>query len=137
MLCAIILQKLGARLVVNVIEKKLKGSYYQRKVYLADRDGTPFSIGIISLDLSAFDEAMQQEILSEAKPFGRILEDRGLNRNVHLRRLFQVNDVSGICSGIFGDMKTKIFGRHIDMTVEGAECVSVYEFLNPYTLDRS
>jgi chorismate-pyruvate lyase len=76
---------------VRVLESKLTGSHYARKILLARQsDGVVVQFGIMRLDFSAVSPEVRQEVESQSRPLGRILIDHNILREVHLTKLWKV-----------------------------------------------
>lgn len=76
---------------VRVLETKLTGSHYARKILLARQsDAVVVQFGIMRLDFSAVSPEVRREVESQSTPLGRILIEHNVLREVHLTKLWKV-----------------------------------------------
>ena len=76
---------------VRVLETKLSGDHYARKILLARHsDGVVVQFGIMRLDFSAVSPEVRREVESQTKPLGRILIEHKVLRQVHTKKLWKV-----------------------------------------------
>ncbi|CEM14604.1 unnamed protein product [Vitrella brassicaformis CCMP3155] len=102
--------------------------------------GCAVSLGVICVDLAAMRPEVRRDIESERVPFGRILENHGVKREVKVDQLWKVNadrdshlwtlfhnrHFSSHTNGT--DLHT--YGRTVEMTCDGKPAVLVLEVLN-------
>ncbi|MCX8155043.1 MAG: hypothetical protein N3J91_01105 [Verrucomicrobiae bacterium] len=63
------------RLALRPLRRERHGPFYVREVLLLTAAGVPVEYGVICVRLNAFPPAVQEEILSERLPLGRLLQD--------------------------------------------------------------
>lgn len=63
------------RLGLRALRRERHGPYYVREVVLTTAGGQPVEYGVICVRLSAFPPVVQEEILAERLPLGRLLQD--------------------------------------------------------------
>lgn len=92
----------GTAVVVKVLDRKLDGDIYSRKIILeTGEDGRPVQFGIVRFDLSVVLPAVRGEILSEQTPLGRILINYNVLRHIDLGAIVQLTAGRGL-SNVFG-----------------------------------
>jgi len=79
-----------APVVVRVLERKLEGDIYSRKILLERSDNADVvQFGIVRFDLAVVLPAVRKEILSEQTPLGRILINYNVLRHIDLGAILQ------------------------------------------------
>lgn len=63
------------RLGLRALRRERRGPYYVREVLLLTADGMAVEYGVICVRLRAFPPAMQEDILAERLPLGRLLQE--------------------------------------------------------------
>ncbi|MFY9658571.1 MAG: hypothetical protein WAK01_18650 [Methylocystis sp.] len=77
--------------IVEVIDRKLQGHLYSRKILLKrSDDGAVVQFAVMRFDLNLVLPAIRDEILSERTPLGRILINYNVFRFVDLGAIFRV-----------------------------------------------
>ena len=77
--------------VVRVLERKLEGDIYSRKILLErGDDGRVVQFGLVRFDLGVVLPAVRDEILSERTPLGRILINYNVLRHIDLGAILQI-----------------------------------------------
>jgi hypothetical protein len=102
----------GRPVELHVLDEKLDGDFYTRKVSLTPAgDGAVVEWGIARLDLRLMPDAVREEILAKRSPLGEIL----IRHNVHRRikpRWFMRFPGGGPLLTFFGDPSAKpMYGR--------------------------
>lgn len=138
------------RLQLKVLERFRNGNQYSRRIILQapsndDRNKfEPVSFGLIVIDLSVFPEHVQMQILEEQIPFGRIMADNNVIKEVKLCGLVKASHSS--CSFLdlvfpahreadiplqdSSSLSTTTFGRRTAFICDGVPAVHVFELLN-------
>lgn len=81
----------GCKVDVKVLEKRIDGPYYSRKILLTrQNDGKVVQYGIVRLNCDFLEDAPAQEIKSERTPLGRVLIEHNVLREVQLSCLWHV-----------------------------------------------
>jgi hypothetical protein len=78
-------------IVVDVLDRKLNGNIYSRKILLKRSDnGAVVQFAVMRFDLETVLPAVRNEILSEQTPLGRILINYNVFRHVDLGAIFRI-----------------------------------------------
>jgi chorismate-pyruvate lyase len=81
----------GDRVDVRILERRLNGDYYARKILLAlHRSGKIVQFGIPRIDLRYCSKAVREEILAGQTPLGRILIKHKVLRRIEPQAYFRV-----------------------------------------------
>lgn len=81
----------GSSVMVQVLDRKLDGNIYSRKILLRrSDDGTMVQFAVMRFDLGMVLPAVRDEILSERVPLGRILINYNVFRFVDLGAIFRI-----------------------------------------------
>jgi chorismate-pyruvate lyase len=117
---------------VRVLEEKHVPPHYARKILLTRRsDGAVVLAGIMRIDLRFVTDAAREEILSRAKPLGRVLIEHGVLREVELVGLWRIEpgeELAGWCGGqpvpsaVYG--RTALIHCHDEPAVELLEIIT-------------
>ena len=79
-----------ASVVVKVLERKLEGDIYSRKILLERSDnGRVVQFGLVRFDLGVVLPVVRDEILSERTPLGRILINYNVLRHIEVGAILQ------------------------------------------------
>jgi hypothetical protein len=85
--------------VVRVLDRKLDGDIYSRKILLeCSDDGRVVQFGIVRFDLGVVLPAVRDEILSERTPLGRILINYNVLRHIDLGAILQLAAGPGLAA---------------------------------------
>lgn len=97
---------------VQVLESIHVANYYSRKILLTKQsDRTVVQFGIVRLNFDYLGTEVQQEIISEGTPLGRILIERNVLRRVELSELWKISAGQDLAE-LFGiESGTEIWGR--------------------------
>ena len=88
--------------VVHVLDRRLDGDIYSRKILLKrSDDGRVVQFGIVQFDLSVVLPAVREEIISEKTPLGRILINYNVLRHIDLGAVLQMTVGPGLAP-LFG-----------------------------------
>jgi hypothetical protein len=83
--------------VVKVLDRKLDGDIYSRKILLQrSDDGRVVQFGIVRFDLGVVLPAVRDEILGETTPLGRILINYNVLRHIDLGAILQIEAGPGL-----------------------------------------
>jgi chorismate-pyruvate lyase len=117
---------------VRVLETKIEGSHYARKILLARQsDGVVVQFGIMRLDFSAVSDEVRREVESQKTPLGRILIEHNVLTKVHLSKLYTVTPGEDLRRH-FGQPKGKItHGRTAVIHCDGEPAVELLEIVAP------
>lgn len=117
---------------VRVIERRLDGDVYSRKILLESTgDGKVVQFGIVRFDLSYVTQAVRQEILSEATPLGRILINHNVLRHIDLGAIVRVVPGPGL-RGLFASAPgLETYGRLATIFCNRKPAVDLLEIAAP------
>ncbi len=117
---------------VRVLETKLEGDHYARKILLVRQsDGAVVQFGIMRLDFTTVSPAIRREVESQEAPLGRILIQHKVLTKVSLRKVWKVTpgeDLRGHL-GLQPDQIT--YGRTAVIHVDGEPAVELLEIVAP------
>lgn len=100
-----------AAVAVRVLERRLDGDVYSRKIVLErQNDGRVVQFGIVRFDLAVVLPAVREEILGEQAPLGRILINYNVLRHIDLGAVLQIAAGAGLA---------KLFGCAVGQTTYG------------------
>ena len=117
---------------VRVLDSKLSGSHYARKILLARHgDGGVVQFGIMRLNFSCVSPAVRREVESRAIPLGRILIQHNVLREVHLTKLWRVTPGEEL-RGMFKMAPGQVtYGRTAIIDCDGEPAVELLEIVAP------
>jgi chorismate-pyruvate lyase len=117
---------------VRVLDSKLSGAQYARKILLARHgDGEVVQFGIMRLNFSCVSPAVRREVESRAIPLGRILIQHNVLREVHLTKLWRVTPGEEL-RGLFKMEPGQItYGRTAIIDCDGEPAVELLEIVAP------
>lgn len=117
---------------VRVLESRLVGDHYSRKILLARQsDGAVVQFGIMRLDFRCVTPEVRREIESRQTPLGRILIEHNVLREVHLTRLYKVTpgeDLQRLFALAPGQVT---YGRTAIIHFDGEPAVELIEIVTP------
>jgi hypothetical protein len=122
----------GGLVDVRVLARHRGDSFYARKILLALHDGgRVVQFGIVRVNLALCSPAVRADILSEAKPFGRILIEHDVMRRIEPTAFLRV--VPGpAMMGWFGlDRPRPTYGRLALIHCDGRPAVELLEIVAP------
>jgi hypothetical protein len=118
--------------VVNVLDRKLEGNIYSRKILLKrSDDGAMVQFALVRFDLSVVLPAVRDEILSEQAPLGRILVNYNVFRVVDLGAILQITAgpaFARLCGCSIGQLT---YGRLATIFCNGRPAVDLFEAAAP------
>jgi len=122
----------NAKVDVRVLQSRLDGDRYSRKILLARQgDGQVVQFGIMRLDFNCVNPVVRQKIESQAAPLGRILIEHNVLREVHLTRLYKVTAGEDLRRQ-FGMQPGEItYGRTAIIHFDGEPAVELLEIVTP------
>ena len=117
---------------VEVLEAKLQRPYYSRKILLRRHsDSKVVQFGIVRLDFRYLEEHVQQEILAQQTPLGRVLIKHNVLRNVELVRLWKVQAGPDLADCLGISVGATVFGRTALIHCNGEPAVELLEIVVP------
>jgi chorismate-pyruvate lyase len=122
----------NAKVDVRVLQTRLDGDHYSRKILLARQgDGRVVQFGIMRLDFNCVSPTVRREIESQQTPLGRILIEHNVLREVHLTRLYKVTPGADL-QKLFGMQPGQItYGRTAIIHFDGEPAVELLEIVTP------
>ncbi len=120
------------RVNVRVLESRLDGDHYSRKILLTRQgDGQVVQFGIMRLDFRCVSPAVRQAIESCDTPLGRILIEHNVLREVHLTRLYRIAPGRDLRK-LFGLAPNQVtYGRTAIIHFNGEPAVELIEIVTP------
>jgi chorismate-pyruvate lyase len=117
---------------VRVLETRLSGTHYARKILLARQsDGVVVQFGIMRLDFSCVSPEVRREVESQSAPLGHILIQHNVLREVHLTKLWKVTPGEDLRS-LFNLTPGQItYGRTAIIHCDGEPAVELLEIVTP------
>jgi chorismate-pyruvate lyase len=117
---------------VQVIESRLDGAHYSRKISLARAsDGGVVQFGIMRLDFSAVSPEIRRAVEAQRTPLGRILIEHNVLREVHLTKLWKVTPAAELRE-LFGMQPGEItYGRTAIIHCDGEPAIELLEIVAP------
>jgi hypothetical protein len=118
--------------VVRVLERRLDGDIYSRKILLErSDDGRVVQFGIVQFDLGVVLPAVRKEILSEQTPLGRILINYNVLRHIDLGAILQMTVGPGLAR-LFGcPAGSTTYGRLATIFCNRRHAVDLLEVATP------
>jgi chorismate-pyruvate lyase len=122
----------GSLVDVRVLEHRIDGHHYARKILLARQsDGEVVQYGIMRVNLAQLNDQVRREIESRAEPLGRILIRHNVLREVQLHSLWHVTPGEELAR-LFGESRaTATFGRTALIYCDGEPAVELLEIVAP------
>jgi chorismate-pyruvate lyase len=122
----------GELVDVQVLESMHVANYYSRKILLTKQsDRSVVQFGIVRLNFDYLAGEVQQEIVGEGTPLGRILIDRDVLRRVELSELWKISvgqdlaELFNVASG------TGVWGRTGWIHCNGEPAIELLEVVSP------
>ena len=98
--------------VVKVLDRRLDGDIYSRKILLEGKDdGRVVQFGIVRFDLGVVLPAVREEILSETTPLGRILINYNVLRHIDLGAILELAAGPGLAKLLNCPTGQTMYGR--------------------------
>lgn len=124
----------GEMVDVQVLESMHVANYYSRKILLTKQsDRSVVQFGIVRLNFACLANDVQQEIIGEETPLGRILIERNVLRSVELSELWKIAAGSDLAE-LFGvTTGTEVWGRTGWIHCNGEPAIELLEVVAPVT----
>ena len=119
-----------SKVSVEVLEFKRTPTHYSRKIILRRiSDAVPVLFGIVRLSLNFLPEHVQQEIVDQKTPLGRVLIQNNILRNVKLLSLWEVKLGQELASHFAGVESSDpvCYGRTALIYCDGLPAVELLE----------
>jgi hypothetical protein len=122
----------GTQVRVQVLERKLEGNIYSRKILLARSDnGQVVQFGLVRFDLGVVLPDVRAEILSETTPLGRILINYNVLRHIDLGAILQLTIGPGLAQPFACPVATTTYGRLATIFCNRRPAVDLLEVASP------
>jgi chorismate-pyruvate lyase len=116
---------------VRVLQRTRTPSHYAREILLTRRgDGRVVQYGIMRVRLDCLGPEVRAQIEAEDTPLGHVLIRHGVLREVHLRRLWEVQPGPRLRELFAGDERTT-YGRTAMIDLDGEPAVELLEIVAP------
>jgi hypothetical protein len=122
----------GDRVDVRVLDSRIDGSTYSRKILL-ELAGTKrvVQFGIVTIDLDLLSPVVREQIISQSAPLGRVLIENGVLREVHPTGYLKVSPHASLRESFRLAAPTPLYGRVGVITADGRPAIEVLEILAP------
>ncbi len=122
----------GCSVDVDVLDEKLNGSVYTRKILLRRSDNRrPVQFGIVRFDFSYVDDQVRSEILAGNTPLGRILIEHNVLRQVDLGAILRITAGPGLARALEIPEGETTYGRLATIFCNGQPAVDLLEVSAP------
>jgi chorismate-pyruvate lyase len=118
------------RVALRTLSSFRVGHFYFRKVLLVEESsGRPVEMGVIEVDLEAFDTRVRDRILRNRVPLGRLLREGGVDYLSRPKAFLAVRPNPELL-GVFWMAKARtLYGRQTELTLNGRKIGGVVEIL--------
>ena len=117
---------------VRVLESRLTGTHYARKILLARQsDGVVVQFGIMRIDFSSVSPEVRSEVESQSAPLGRILIEHNVLVKVHLTKLWKVTPGEDLRRLLNLPPGQITYGRTAVIHCDGEPAVELLEIVAP------
>ncbi|MSR56676.1 MAG: hypothetical protein EXS05_03255 [Planctomycetaceae bacterium] len=119
-------------LAVRVIDRRLEGDVYSRKILLeSGSNGRVVQFGIVRFDLSYVTAAVRREILNEDTPLGRILINHNVLRHIDLGAIVRIRPGQQLCTLFNCSPSQETYGRLATIFCNQKPAVDLLEIAAP------
>ena len=117
---------------VQVLETLFDGQAYSRKILLTKQtDSTVVQFGIVRLHFEFLATHVQQEIMAEETPLGRILINHNVLRRVELSQLWKIQVGQDLADLFRITPDTIVYGRTAWIYCNGEPAIELLEVVTP------
>ena len=117
---------------VQVLETLFDGQAYSRKILLTKQtDSTVVQFGIVRLHFEFLATHVQQEIMAEETPLGRILINHNVLRRVELSQLWKIQVGQDLAELFRITPDTIVYGRTAWIYCNGEPAIELLEVVTP------
>jgi chorismate-pyruvate lyase len=118
------------RVALRTLSSFRVGHFYFRKVLLVEESsGRPVEMGVIQIDLEAFDPRVRERILRNRVPLGRLLREGGVDFLSRPKAFLAVKPNPELL-GVFWMPKPRtLYGRQTELTLKGRKVGDIVEIL--------
>jgi len=105
-------QYYGAAVVLDVLEDRLTGNVYDRKILLrTSRTGEAVEVGVARIHFRYTSDAVREEILRREAPLGDILIRRNVLRRIEPRWFFRCEPAGPVAAAFGRPLDRPVYGR--------------------------
>ncbi|MGE0395027.1 MAG: hypothetical protein AB7I25_14695 [Vicinamibacterales bacterium] len=120
----------GGPVLLRTLSTTTRGGWYLRRVLLVQAySGRPVEMGAIRLRLDAFPRKIQQQILRNEVPLGRVLRNGGIDFHSRPRAFFTVTPNSEMMGVFWMREPRPLYGRQTALSVDGRRLGDIVEIL--------
>jgi chorismate-pyruvate lyase len=122
----------GTRVDVRVLEAAREGDHYRRRIVLT-LHGTDQIVqyGLVRINLSLLDRGVQEAILEQMTPLGRILIEHNVLRRVEPTAFLRVEPGPTLCRHLGLSVAVTLYGRTGVIFCNDQPAIAVLELLAP------
>jgi hypothetical protein len=122
----------GSQVRVQVLDRKLEGDIYSRKILLSRSDnGQIVQFGLVRFNLAVVLPEVRAEILSERTPLGRILINYNVLRHIDLGAIVQIAVGPGLAHLFDCPIGATTYGRLATIFCNRQPAVDLFEASAP------
>lgn len=120
----------GGRLVVRPLSTFRRGTWYGRRVLLAQEySGKPVEMGAIRINMKSFPERLRRQIYANQIPLGRLLRDGGVEYESRPKMFLSVTPNAEMM-GVFWMREPRLlYGRRTEIFVAASKFGDIVEIL--------
>jgi len=120
----------GGRLVVRPLSTLRRGTWYVRRVLLAQEySGKPVEMGAIRINVKSFPERLRRQIYANQVPLGRLLRDGGVPFESRPRCFFEVVPNAEMMGVFWMREPRPLYGRRTEIFVAATKFGDIVEIL--------
>ena len=120
----------GGRLVVRPLSTLRRGTWYVRRVLLAQEySGKPVEMGAIRINMKSFPERLRRQIYANQVPLGRLLRDGGVDYRSRPTRFLAVTPNPEMMGVFWMRERRTLYGRQTEMSSDGRKIGDIVEIL--------
>jgi len=120
----------GGRLVVRPLSTLRRGTWYVRRVLLAQEySGKPVEMGAIRINMKSFPERLRRQIYANQVPLGRLLRDGGVPFESRPRCFFEVVPNSEMMGVFWMREPRPLYGRRTEIFAGATKFGDIVEIL--------
>lgn len=117
---------------VQVLDSRLAPPFYSRKILLKRQsDSEVVQFGIVRLDFRYLEPEVQEEILAQQTPLGRVLIEHDVLRKVELVKLWRVRAGRDLAACLEIKEGDTVYGRTALIHCNGLPAVELLEIVTP------
>ncbi|MBI3464179.1 MAG: hypothetical protein HY000_14150, partial [Planctomycetes bacterium] len=117
---------------LRILRQVRRGNHYGRMILLAlEGTGEIVQFGIVRIDLSCCDEAVQAEILSGKTPLGRILIAHNVLRHIDPSAFLKITPDQSMLQWFGIEKAQPMYGRLATIFCNGLPAIELLEVVRP------